>query len=92
MREITVSVVYALPERATEIEVKLSGGATVADAIARSCIAEQHPEIDFARAATGIFGREVRRDATLADGDRVEIYRPLRADAKEVRRRRAKRA
>jgi putative ubiquitin-RnfH superfamily antitoxin RatB of RatAB toxin-antitoxin module len=92
MSEITVSVVYALPERATEIEVRLSCGATVADAIARSRIAEQHPEIDFARAATGIFGREVRRDATLADGDRVEIYRPLRADAKEVRRRRAKRA
>jgi putative ubiquitin-RnfH superfamily antitoxin RatB of RatAB toxin-antitoxin module len=92
MSEISVSVVYALPERATEIEVRLSGGATVADAIARSRIAEQHPEIDFARAAIGIFGREVRRDATLADGDRVEIYRPLIADAKDIRRKRAKRA
>jgi len=92
MREITVSVVYALPERATEIELQLPAGTTVADAIMRSRIAEQHPEVDFARAATGIFGRKVRRDAVLAAGDRVEIYRPLLGDAKDIRRKRAKRA
>jgi len=89
---ITVSVVYALPERATEIELELPAGATVAEAIARSRIEERHPEVDLARAAVGLFGRRVRRDAVLADGDRVEIYRPLLADPKEARRRRAKRA
>jgi len=88
---ITVSVVFALPERATEIELALPAGATVGEAIARSRIAERHPEVDFSRAATGVFGRRVRRDAVLADGDRVEIYRPLLADPKDARRQRAKR-
>ena len=89
---ISVSVVYALPGRATEIELELPAGATVADALARSRIAQRHPEVDVARIATGIFGRRVHRDALLADGDRVEIYRPLAADPKESRQRRAKRA
>lgn len=88
---ITVSVVYALPERATEIELELPAGATVAEAITRSRIEERHPEVDLARAAVGLFGRRVRRDVVLADGDRVEIYRPLLADPNEARRRRAKR-
>ena len=92
MSAIKVSVVYALPERVTEIELQLPAGTTVADAIARSRIAERHPEVDFARAATGIFGRKVRRDVVLAEGDRVEIYRPLLADPKDIRRKRAKRA
>ena len=88
MSAITVNVVYALPSRATEIELRLPAGTTVADAIARSRIAERHPEVDFARAPTGIFGRRVRRDAVLADGDRVEIYRRLATDPKDIRRRR----
>ena len=88
---ITVSVVYALPERALEIELELPAGATIAEAIARSRIGERHPEIDVARAAVGVFGRRMRRDAVLADGDRVEIYRALLADPKDARRRRAKR-
>ena len=89
---ITVSVVYALPEHATTIKLELPVGATVAEAIARSRIAERHPGADLARAAVGVFGRRVRRDAVLADGDRVEIYRPLLADPKDARRRRARRA
>jgi uncharacterized protein len=91
MNAITVSVVYALPERATEIAVRLPAGATLADAIARSRIEQRHPEVDFARAPAGIFGRRAPRDAVLADGDRVEIYRQLNADPKELRRRRAQR-
>ena len=92
MTAITVNVVYALPDQATEIEVQLPAGASVAEAIAGSRIAERHPEVDFARAPAGIFGRKVRRDAALTDGDRVEIYRPLRADPKDLRRRRGKRS
>lgn len=89
MAEITVCVVYASAERATEIVVRLPPGASVAEAIARSGIAELHPEVDFTRAPTGIFGRKVDRDTALADGDQVEIYRPLLANPKNARRRRA---
>ena len=91
MNEITVCVVYALAEGATEIVVRLPHGATVAEAIAQSRIAELHPEVDFTRAPTGIFGRKVDRDSALADGDQVEIYRPLLADPKDARRRRSRR-
>jgi putative ubiquitin-RnfH superfamily antitoxin RatB of RatAB toxin-antitoxin module len=88
---LRVSVVYALPERATEIELELPAGATVAEAIAASRIAQRHPEVDFAHLQAGVFGRIVSRDAPLADGDRVELYRPLRADPRTARRRRADR-
>jgi uncharacterized protein len=87
MSEILVTVVYALPDQAIEIEVRLSEGATVADAIDRSGIVARVPEAS--RAAVGIFGKRVRRDAVLAAGDRVEIYRPLIADPNTLRRRRA---
>jgi len=87
--EITVTVVYALPAAVTEIEVRLATGATVADAIERSDIAARLPDVDIAGAPVGIFGKRVRRDTTLGDGDRVELYRRLIADPKVARRRRA---
>jgi putative ubiquitin-RnfH superfamily antitoxin RatB of RatAB toxin-antitoxin module len=87
---ITVTVVYALPESATEIELTLPAGATVADALERSGIAARHPEAEQARCPVGIFGRRVERSTALSDGDRVEIYRPLVAEPKEARRRRAR--
>jgi putative ubiquitin-RnfH superfamily antitoxin RatB of RatAB toxin-antitoxin module len=87
--EITVTVVYALPAAATEIEVRLAAGATVADAIERSGIAARLPEADIGGAPVGIFGKRVRRDTMLGDGDRVELYRRLIADPKVARRRRA---
>ena len=89
MSEITVTVVYALPAAVTEIEVRLATGATVADAIERSGIAARLPDVDIAGAPVGIFGKRVRRDTTLGDGDRVELYRRLIADPKVARRRRA---
>ncbi len=92
MSEITVTVVYALPDRATEIEVRLEPGATVAEAIERSGIAARLPDVDVAAAPVGVFGKRVRRDMPLASGDRVEIYRPLVADPKTARRRRARAA
>jgi putative ubiquitin-RnfH superfamily antitoxin RatB of RatAB toxin-antitoxin module len=87
--EITVTVVYALPGAVTEIEVQLTAGATVADAIERSGIATRLPDVDIAGAAVGIFGKRTRRDTPLGDGDRVELYRRLIADPKTARRRRA---
>lgn len=89
MGVIAVTVVYALPGKAIEIDLRLDEGATVAEAIGRSGIAARFPEA--AHAPAGIFGKRVARDAKLATGDRVEIYRPLLADPKDSRRRRARR-
>ncbi len=89
MSEITVTVVYALPDAVTEIEVRLGEGATVAEAIERSGIASKLQGADIAEAPVGIFGKRVLRDTVLGDGDRVEVYRRLIADPKAKRRRRA---
>ena len=90
MNEFGVTVVYAQAEGATLIELRLPAGATVADAISRSGILGRHPELDAKRLRVGIFGNLTAQSAALADGDRVELYRPLIVDAKEARRRRVK--
>jgi len=86
---IEVTVVLALPDRATEIAVRLPAGATLGDALEASGLAERHPDVDVARARVGIFGKLSDRKTVLADGDRVEVYRALIADPKERRSRRA---
>lgn len=88
---ITVTVIYAQPAAATELEVELPAGSSVADALTRSGIAARHPEIGTAVDGVGIYGKRVALDSLLADGDRIEIYRPLLADPKERRRRRGRR-
>ncbi len=87
--QIEVEVVYALPHEQTLFKVKLPKGSTVAEAIQRSGVLEKHPEIDVAKNKLGIFGKLAKADAPLRDKDRVEIYRPLIADPKEIRRPRA---
>lgn len=87
---ITVEVVYALPERQTVRRLQLHSDATLREAIERSGVLEMHPEIDLARAAVGIHGRRSPLEARLRAYDRVEIYRPLTADPKDARRRRAR--
>lgn len=91
MNRITVTVVYALPDAATEIEVRLPAGATVADAVERSGLAARHPGADIPRRPVGVFGKRVDRRTPVADGDRVEVYRPLVADPKDARRKQARR-
>ncbi len=86
---INVEVVYALPHEQALVKLKLPQGATVADAVQASGIPGKHPEIDLAKNKLGIFGKLSKADAVLRDRDRVEIYRPLIADPKEVRRKRA---
>jgi uncharacterized protein len=88
---IRVEVAYALPEVQTVVEVSLPQGANIRDALDRSGITGLHPEIDPAHATVGVFGRRKALDAPLSDGDRVEVYRPLVADAKQARRNRARR-
>ena len=87
--EISVEVVYALPQKQEILSLKLRSGALVSEAIARSGILRDFPEIDLASAKVGIYGKQVKLDAVLRDKDRIEIYRPLIADPKEIRRKRA---
>ncbi|MFC5427803.1 RnfH family protein [Paraburkholderia denitrificans] len=86
--KIAVDVCYALPDAQTLIAVELPPGATVQQAIDASGIAARHPEIDLATLKVGIHGKLKPLDATLADHDRVEIYRPLIVDPKAARQRR----
>jgi putative ubiquitin-RnfH superfamily antitoxin RatB of RatAB toxin-antitoxin module len=85
---IRVEVVYAEPQRRIVRIAIVAAEATVEDAIGASAIREELPA-GFAPASIGIFGRVVALDASLRDGDRIELYRPLRIDPKQARRRRA---
>lgn len=86
---IAVEVAYATPGRQTLIGLEVAAGATVAEAIALSGIREMHSEIGAAEWGVGIFGNPVALHRRLEAGDRVEIYRPLVAEPREARRRRA---
>jgi putative ubiquitin-RnfH superfamily antitoxin RatB of RatAB toxin-antitoxin module len=86
---INVEVAYALPAQQLLLQVQLAEGATVEDAIRASGVMVSFPEIDLAKNKVGIFSKLVKLDETVRDKDRVEIYRPLIADPKEVRRKRA---
>ena len=85
-----IEVVYALPQRQERVLLDLEPGSTVLDAIQASGLLQRSPEIKLGR--TGVWGQPVSPDARLRDLDRVEIYRPLTADPKEIRRKRAARA
>lgn len=87
---IDVEVAYAEPSRQFLRRITLGAGATIADAIAASGL-ESELGVDASALATGIWSKPKPRDTPLADGDRVELYRPLTADPKEARRRRASR-
>jgi len=90
--EIRVEVAYALPEKQYLQRVTLSEGATVEEAINASGLLELRPDINLAKNKVGIFSRPVKLADAVQDGDRVEIYRPLIADPKELRRKRAEKA
>lgn len=89
MAELGVTVVYCPDERAISIPLRLPAGATVADAIACSRLLTQRTELALNSLRVGIFGERAELSSALHDGDRVEIYRPLRVDPKEARRRKA---
>ncbi len=84
--DIAVEVAYALPERQALIAIRVPVGTTALEAVRASRIAEAFEDLDAEAAPLGVFGRRVEADEVLRDGDRVEIYRPLTADPKEVRR------
>ena len=86
---LKVEVCYALAEKQILIPVSLPQGATLLQAVEASGILEKYPEIDPAKNKFGIYAKLSRPDTQLRDRDRVEIYRPLIADPKEVRKQRA---
>ena len=90
--KIAVEVVYALPEKQYLQKVSLEEGATVEQAIIASGLLKLRTDIDLTQNKVGIWSRTVKLQDTLRDGDRVEIYRPLIADPKELRRKRAEKA
>lgn len=89
---IQVEVVYALPHEQRVLKLVVEQSATVEEIIRTSGILQMHPEIDLAVNKVGIFSRNVKLDAKVRDKDRIEIYRPLLADPKEIRRKRAEQA
>jgi hypothetical protein len=86
---INVEVAYAIPEKQVIIPVNVDVGTTIGGAIVQSGIMMEFPDLDIENSQVGIFGKVAPMTKVLADGDRVEIYRPLKADPKEVRRQRA---
>ncbi len=86
---IQVQVVYALPQRQELVTVKLPEGASLQQAVEASGLMAKYPEIDLAKGKFGIFAKLSKVDTVVRDKDRVEIYRPLIADPKEVRKQRA---
>ncbi|WP_312320061.1 RnfH family protein [Atlantibacter hermannii] len=90
--KITVEVAYALPEKQYLRRVTLDVGATVEQAITASGLLALRTDIDLAKNKVGVYSRPVKLTDALSDGDRVEIYRPLIADPKELRRQRAEKA
>ncbi|WP_435952497.1 RnfH family protein [Dryocola sp. BD626] len=90
--EIKVEVVYALPEKQYLRQVRLAQGSTVEQAIVASGLLELRSDIDLSKNKVGIFSRPVKLNDEVNEGDRVEIYRPLIADPKELRRHRAERS
>lgn len=86
---LQIEVVYAEPEQQILLQLSLFEGATVADAIKISGIEREIGAVAPDR--VGVFGKRVDRNMLLRQGDRIEIYRPLKIDPKESRRQRARR-
>ncbi|MGX9463315.1 RnfH family protein [Shewanella sp. A14] len=90
--KFSVDVIYALPEQQKIISVMVSPGTTFIEAVKQSNMMKFFPEINLEEVKLGVFSRQVKHDEVLVPGQRVEIYRPLIADPKDVRRKRAEKA
>lgn len=89
MTNLHVEVAYARPDQQLIKKIEVPEGSTAEQAIRLSGILEKFPEIDLAATKVGIFSKAAKLDTVLREMDRVEIYRPLIADPKEVRKQRA---
>lgn len=88
----SIEVVYGTPSQQKIITLQVNPGTRVEQGIAQSGILTQYPDIDLSKTKVGVWNRVCRLDDELSDLDRIEIYRPLIADPKDVRRRRAEKA
>lgn len=88
-----VEVAYATPQRQEIVPVEVEEGATMLEAVRRSGIGDLFPGLDPENADMGIFGKVVKSpgEHVLREGDRVELYRPLKIDPKQARMNRARR-
>jgi len=86
---LCVTVVYALPERSWQKSLQVPAGATLWQVVQASGFARQFPDVDVRTLSLGVYGERSAAHRIVADGDRVEIYRPLYFDPMESRRRRA---
>jgi len=86
---INVEVVYALPQEQTLLSVQVPPETDVKEVILQSGVLDLHPELDLEKMDVGIFGKLTTLKQKVRDKDRIEIYRPLIADPKEVRKKRA---
>ncbi|WP_256383184.1 RnfH family protein [Photobacterium toruni] len=89
---IHVEVVFALPNEQRVLKLAVVAATPIQAIIEQSGILTMYPEIDLNINKVGIYSRNVKLDATARDGDRIEIYRPLVADPREIRRKRAEQA
>ena len=90
MDKIKVYVAYALPDVQTVLELEVNPGTTIEQAISQSGVLSEFPDIDLEKNKTGIYGKVEKLGKELQMNDRVEIYRAITCDPKEVRRQRAK--
>ncbi len=86
--DFTVEVAFATPKKQLVLEQRVAPGTTLEQAVELSGILEHFTEIDLSKNRVGVFGKLAKKSLELKPGDRVEIYRPLIADPKEVRRKR----
>ena len=86
MHEINVSIVYALKDQQWLYEATVARGTSALEMVVLSGVLEVFPELDKSTLQLGVYAQKVEHDYLLEEGDRVEIYRPLTADPKEVRR------
>ncbi len=84
---MNVGVAYADRFKQVWLRLDVPEGSTLMDAIERSGLLKQFPEIDLDQQKIGVFGKLTRLDAVLEEGARVEIYRPITADPETVERR-----
>lgn len=91
-QQISLEVVYGTPEKQALLEVVVEDGTTVEQAILASGIIKRFPDINLVTSKVGIWNRTCKLSDLAKKGDRIEIYRPLIADPKEARRRRAEKA
>ena len=89
MNQINIEIAYALPDRYYLKFFKVDEGTMIQTAILQSGILQQFTEIDLRENKVGIYSRPAKLTDQLKDGDRIEIYRPLLVDPKEIRRKRA---